>query len=84
MEVGRAAELAQEGLDLWRACRLADAAERYKQALTHADPGHHATPGIISNLPGFSPQLGMMTVRSITFGGRSSSSRGETIARPSR
>lgn len=45
MDVGRASHLAQEGLELWEARRLADAAERYKEALAHADPGHYATPG---------------------------------------
>ena len=58
MDVGRAAELAQEGLDLWQARRLADAAERYKEALTHADPGHHATPGYHQQLAGVLTSLG--------------------------
>jgi tetratricopeptide (TPR) repeat protein len=58
MDVFRAAELAQEGLDLWQACRLADAAERYKEALTHADPEHHATPGYHQQLAGVLASLG--------------------------
>jgi predicted RNA polymerase sigma factor len=58
MDVSRAAELAHEGLDLWQARRLADAGERYKEALTYADPGHNATPGYHQQLAGILASLG--------------------------
>jgi predicted RNA polymerase sigma factor len=58
MDVARAAHLAQEGLDLWEAGRLADAAERYLEALAHADPEHHATPWYHQQLAGVLAALG--------------------------
>jgi len=58
MDVGRAAHLAQEGLELWEAGGLADAAARYQEALADADPEHDATPGYHQQLAGVLAALG--------------------------
>ena len=44
MDIVRAAQLAKEGDDLWGVKQLLEAANKYEEALTHADPGHYATP----------------------------------------
>ena len=58
MDVERASHLAQEGLALWESRKLIEAAERYKEALTHADPGHYATPAYHQQLAGVLVALG--------------------------
>lgn len=40
----QASRLAKAGFDLWQEGRLEEAVERYREALTVADPGYFATP----------------------------------------
>lgn len=58
MDVDRAAHLAREGLALWEARKLADAAKRYEKAIACADPEHYETPGYHQQYAGVLTSLG--------------------------
>jgi tetratricopeptide (TPR) repeat protein len=58
MDIARAAHLAREGLALWGAQRLADAAKCYEEAIACADPQHYETPGYHQQLAGVLTALG--------------------------
>ena len=46
MDQTRALLVAAEAFDLWQGERLPEAAQRYRDALSDADPGHYRTPDI--------------------------------------